>query len=117
MRRYSTDGAPGAAAPIERDRLDAVEGNAVRKSDGRRIQIAVAVEIERHVVACSVVVDGDGGSFGRVVGMAADREEASLLDVAGKFACSTRETNAGASAADSDDAESGNDPQDGYGDN
>jgi hypothetical protein len=49
--------------------------------------------------------------------MAADREEASLLDVAGKFACSTRETNAGASAADSDDAESGNDPQDGYGDN
>jgi len=87
VRRGDTSyGVPGAAAPIKGDRLDRLEGDTAWQCDRVGVKDTVTIRIERYVVACSIVVDGDGCSLSSIVGMAANRKDASFLDVGSVFA-------------------------------
>ena len=85
-RSDAIHGVPGAAAPIKGDRLDRLEGDTAWQCDRVGVEDAVAVGVERYVVACTIVVDGDGCSFSSVVGVTANGKDASFLDVGSVFA-------------------------------
>ena len=42
----------GAAAPVKSDRFDSIESDAARQCDRGGVQVAIAIEVQRHVVAC-----------------------------------------------------------------